>query len=268
MQTRVKRCPWPSDDPLMISYHDKEWGVPLHDDKKLYEFIVLEGHRQGFRRSRCSGNRPRVHGRWIRSHPDYRRSSHPDASDTARNTALGSEWKKAVARYYNRAFTMSTSGGVLSYRDNYLDIDPTYRDAYGLPMVRLTFDWRENELKRIGFLTEVAVKIAKAMNPSKFAVAGTGWYGTEEKKQVQHYSIVPCQTTHNTGGAIMGADPKTSVVNKYLQSWDVPNLFVVGTSAFPQKAGYNPTGTVRALAYWTAEAIKKKYLRSRDRLCR
>lgn len=185
--------------------------------------------------------------------------THPTPPGTPR---WGSEWKKAVARYYNRAFAISTSGGVFSYRDNYLDLDPTYRDAYGLPMVRMTFDWRENELRRVGYLTDVAVKIAKAMNPSKFTVAGTGWYGTEEKKQVQHYSIVPYQTTHNTGGAIMGADPKTSVVNRYLQSWDVPNLFVVGASAFPQNAGYNPTGTVGALAYWTADVIKKKYLKN------
>jgi gluconate 2-dehydrogenase alpha chain len=60
----------------------------------------------------------------------------------------------------------------------------------------------------------------------------------------------------------MGADPKTSVVNKYLQSWDVPNVFVVGASAFPQNAGYNPTGTVGALAYLTADAIVSKYLKS------
>ena len=55
---------------------------------------------------------------------------------------------------------------------------------------------------------------------------------------------MPYQTTHNTGGAIMGADPKTSAVNRYLQSWDVHNLFVMGACAFPQNAGYNPTGTV------------------------
>ena len=50
---------------------------------------------------------------------------------------------------------------------------------------------------------------------------------------------MPYQTTHNTGGAIMGTDPKTSVVNRYLQSWDVPNLFVMGAGAFPQ----NPATT-------------------------
>jgi gluconate 2-dehydrogenase alpha chain len=72
---------------------------------------------------------------------------------------------------------------------------------------------------------------------------------------------VPYQTTHNTGGAIMGTDPRTSVVNRYLQSWDVPNLFVVGSCAFPQNAGYNPTGTVGALAYWAANAIRTQYLK-------
>jgi DNA-3-methyladenine glycosylase I len=47
MQKRVKRCSWTSDDPLMIAYHDREWGVPLHDDGKLFEFLVLEGAQAG-----------------------------------------------------------------------------------------------------------------------------------------------------------------------------------------------------------------------------
>jgi len=47
MQTRIKRCPWPSDDPLMVAYHDTEWGVPLHDDQKLFEYIVLDGAQAG-----------------------------------------------------------------------------------------------------------------------------------------------------------------------------------------------------------------------------
>ena len=41
------RCPWPSNDPLMIEYHDKEWGKPLHDDKKLFEFLILESFQAG-----------------------------------------------------------------------------------------------------------------------------------------------------------------------------------------------------------------------------
>jgi DNA-3-methyladenine glycosylase I len=42
-----QRCPWPSEDKLMIKYHDKEWGVPLHNDRKLFEFLILEGFQAG-----------------------------------------------------------------------------------------------------------------------------------------------------------------------------------------------------------------------------
>jgi len=47
MMKTTSRCPWPGNDPLMIDYHDKEWGVPQHDDRKLYEFLVLEGMQAG-----------------------------------------------------------------------------------------------------------------------------------------------------------------------------------------------------------------------------
>ncbi len=43
----ILRCPWSTNDDLMIKYHDKEWGVPLHNDKKLFEFLVLEGFQAG-----------------------------------------------------------------------------------------------------------------------------------------------------------------------------------------------------------------------------
>ena len=60
----------------------------------------------------------------------------------------------------------------------------------------------------------------------------------------------------------MGERPDTSALNKYLQSWDVPNVFVMGASAFPQNFAYNPTGTVGALAYWSAHAIREQYLKN------
>jgi gluconate 2-dehydrogenase alpha chain len=65
---------------------------------------------------------------------------------------------------------------------------------------------------------------------------------------------------HHEGGTRMGSDPKDSVVNKYSQTWDHPNLFLVGSSTFPTMgAGFNPTLTIQALAYMTADAIVKKY---------
>ena len=41
------RCSWPASDPLYIKYHDREWGVPLHDDRKLFEFLILDGAQAG-----------------------------------------------------------------------------------------------------------------------------------------------------------------------------------------------------------------------------
>ncbi len=47
MAKELVRCPWPGDDVLMQQYHDEEWGVPLHDDKKLFEFMVLDAFQAG-----------------------------------------------------------------------------------------------------------------------------------------------------------------------------------------------------------------------------
>jgi gluconate 2-dehydrogenase alpha chain len=60
----------------------------------------------------------------------------------------------------------------------------------------------------------------------------------------------------------MGSNPSSSVVNKYCQVWEMPNLFVVGASNFPQNGGYNPTGTVGALAYHAADSMVTRYLPS------
>jgi len=48
MESIVQRCPWPAfDDPLYLKYHDEEWGVPVHDDRRIYEFLVLEAFQAG-----------------------------------------------------------------------------------------------------------------------------------------------------------------------------------------------------------------------------
>ncbi len=173
---------------------------------------------------------------------------HPVPTGTPR---WGSAWKNAAAKYYNHSFAINTHGSVMSYRSNYLDLDPTYRDIYGDPLLRMTFDFHDNEVKMSSFLTDRAEDIARAMKPTH----------TATNRAKAPYSIVPYQTTHNTGGTIMGADPSTSAVNRYLQCWDAPNLFVMGASVYPLNGGYNPTGTLGALTFWAADAIKNRYLR-------
>ena len=158
----------------------------------------------------------------------------------------GGEWKKAVAHYYRRNMTISIHASCLSYRHNYLDLDPTYKDAYGLPLLRMTFDWNDNELRMMKYLNERCIEIGRALNGSRLGGTNKG----------THFGITGYQSTHNVGGAVMGSDPSTSVVNKYLQSWDVSNLFVVGGSAFPQNPANGPTETIGMLACWAADAIK------------
>jgi gluconate 2-dehydrogenase alpha chain len=172
---------------------------------------------------------------------------HPVPSGTPR---WGLKWKQAVAKHYKNTVALTVHGSSTPHPNNYLGLDRNYSDAFGNPLGMLTFDFPYNDRLMSRFVTAKAEEIGKAMGGRQ---VGTNWLD-------DHYSIVPYQTTHNTGGAIMGENPKTSVVNKYLQSWDLHNLWVVGASAYPQNDGYNPTDTVGALAFWAADALIHKYL--------
>jgi gluconate 2-dehydrogenase alpha chain len=174
---------------------------------------------------------------------------HPTPSGTP---AWGSAWKKAVAQHYNHTAVINVHGSSVATRQNYLDLDPTYKDAWGQPLLRMTFDFPENDVRMSAYVTDKALGIAKAMG---------GKLVTSSPRKAP-YNVTQYQTTHNTGGTVMGTDPSTSVVNRYLQSWDVPNVFVIGASNYPQNASYNPTDTLGALAYWSANAIVTKYLKS------
>ncbi len=165
----------------------------------------------------------------------------------------GSGWKKAMADYYEHHVSMDAHGAHQSYRANYLSLDPTYKDACGDPLLRMTFDWQPNDIKMNLFMQEKMAAIARAMGGKAIGVSG--------KQEGARFDTSSYQTTHLNGGAIMGVDPRTSVVNRYLQCWDVHNVFVLGASAFPQGLGYNPTGLVAALAYWSARAIREQYLK-------
>lgn len=164
----------------------------------------------------------------------------------------GVGWKRAVQRAYGHHLSISVHGASMSHRLNHLDLDPTYTDAFGRPLLRMTFDFPQNDRRMSNHLTDRAVEIARAI----------GGVSIKEGRMEEHYNITPYQTTHNTGGAIMGSTPDDSVVNRYLQHWDASNLFVLGASAYPQNPGYNPTGTVGALAFWTLDALRDQYLKN------
>lgn len=157
----------------------------------------------------------------------------------------GREYKEQSLHYAHRTLTIWYTANAMSYSHNYVDLDPNYNDEYGDPLLRVTYKFGDNERNIAEFGIERCTEIMEEMGadivepgsvPEEFNHSYTGG--------------------HYTGGVVMGDDPETSVVNSYLQMWDVDNLFVVGGSAFPQHGGHHPTPTIGALAYRAAEGIQ------------
>ena len=163
----------------------------------------------------------------------------------------GSEWKQAALRWHDRSASIGSEAEHLAYRQNFLDLDPTYTDKYGDPLMRLTLDWTDHERAQGAMLAKVQGQLAKAMN---------GRAGTPSRL-LERYTITQYQSTHVNGGAIMGTSPDRSVVNPWLQHWQMPNLWVVGGSAFPQNGSGNPTLTILAITLRAADGLVDKYLK-------
>ena len=170
--------------------------------------------------------------------------SNPILPDTP---VWGAEFKKESIYNYSRTLNVGAQGASMPHKENFLGLDPDYKDVYGVPLLQLTYNFTEQDRNLHKYINGKIETIMKEMG-AKTVVPGN---------PLTDYDIVPYQTTHNTGGTIMGASPDDSVVNNYLQHWDADNLFVVGAGNFAHNGGYNPNGTVGALAYRCAEGIIK-----------
>lgn len=164
----------------------------------------------------------------------------------------GAEWKQAIGEWYGHAMSIGSHGSNMSYRANHLDLDPTYRDPHGRPLMRMTFNWQDNDLRMNQFMRARMEEVATAMNPDLMQLNFRG--------PGAQYDVRPYQTTHNTGGHIMSDNPREGVVNRYAQMWGQHNVFAMGAGNFVQNTQYNPTGLLGGLAYWTVEAIRSQYL--------
>jgi gluconate 2-dehydrogenase alpha chain len=164
----------------------------------------------------------------------------------------GGQWKQALSRSWDSVGGVGMHAESPAYERNFMDLDPHYTDAWGLPLLRITFDWTDNERAMYRFLAARCEEILRGMGPDRVSTT----------PELSPYRIDEYQSTHNTGGAIMGSDPGNSVTNSYGQVWDTPNVFVTGAALFPQNAGANPSGTVGALAFRTAEALRDRYFQA------
>jgi gluconate 2-dehydrogenase alpha chain len=113
----------------------------------------------------------------------------------------GAQWKKAVKENYLSAQKPGTGvhGSMYSYRNVYVDLDPTYKDRLGRPLARITMDFHDNEIKQNAFLTDKLAEIFQAMGAKQVV----------KEYRKGPYDITKYQTTHLNGGAVMGTDPGT-----------------------------------------------------------
>lgn len=156
----------------------------------------------------------------------------------------GSAWKAWLAKNADSVAGVGSQLEVLSYEDNYLDLDPSVRDQLGRPVIRVTNDFHDNERRESDYIQAKMVEWLKA------AGAAEVWKAAPGARSVQ---------THAYGGTRIGDDPAINVANRWGMTHEVPNLGILGGSTFPSSAGRNPTQTVQATAWRTAEYVVKNF---------
>jgi gluconate 2-dehydrogenase alpha chain len=156
----------------------------------------------------------------------------------------GSEYKRWVVEGAQSIAGCLMQLEVLPYEDNFLDLDPEVTDPDGVPVIRVTFDIKENEYAAAEYFLPRFEEIFREMG------AAEAW-----STPVAAMPIL----SHAYGGTRAGDDPATSVVDRNCLAHEVPNLAVLGASCFPSTAGYNPTETVEAWAWMAAEYIAQHF---------
>jgi choline dehydrogenase-like flavoprotein len=150
---------------------------------------------------------------------------------------FGADFKKQVRTLQPGFFHMAGFGKVLARPENRVTVDPARPDAYGIPSPVVRFRFGENDhalWKDMCVNAEEILHKAKAKLVVNTSTAPTGF------------------ASHEVGTVRMGNDPKTSVLNRFCQSHDVKNLYVVDGSCFVTFPEKNPTLTIMALAVRTA----------------
>ncbi len=157
--------------------------------------------------------------------------------------ALKDEYRK----YYGTVVGFSGRGEMIPNDDSYCEIDPDVVDRWGIPVLRFHWKWSDHEIKQVKHMQETFKALIDEMGGTLLWQPG---------KAEDDYGIsTGGSIIHELGGARMGADPKTSVVNASCQAHDVKNLFVADGSPFVSQADKNPTWTILALSMRTSRHI-------------
>jgi choline dehydrogenase-like flavoprotein len=159
----------------------------------------------------------------------------------------GRQLKEDYRRLYGSVVGFSGRGEPVALPSNYCEVDPTVVDKYGIPVLRFRYEWSDYEILQAKHMMETFEEIIHTM--------GGKVIGGVPGPEVKYGLLAPGRIIHEVGVTRMGKDPKTSVLNQYCQSHEVPNLFVADGGPFVSMADKNPTWTILALSWRTSEYI-------------
>ena len=146
-----------------------------------------------------------------------------------------------IADESNVFFWLQAYGETLPRAENFVELDPQRKDRWGIPILRISCAWSQNELAMFADMQQ-------SMREMFEAVGGT----IESERETP---TTPGAKIHEVGTARMGIDPRTSVLNRFNQCWDAPNVFVLDGACWVS-SGWQPTSlTIMALAVRGAEHI-------------
>jgi choline dehydrogenase-like flavoprotein len=160
----------------------------------------------------------------------------------------GSEFKKLLAHNYNRTVLCYGHTTSLPVETNSISLDPSVKDKWGVPAIRMTYKEHPNDLKVYKYFAERAEELLKASG------AVQAWQLPVDEQQFSVHLLGTCR---------MGNDPKTSVVDKYNRAHDVKNLFIVDGSSLVTSGRGQPTMTIEALAFRAGDSITR-FAKARD----
>ena len=157
----------------------------------------------------------------------------------------GSKWKSFVSENADRTNVSYIQKTTLPYRGNQLDLDPQVKDKLGFPVIRITAEYKDNELRIAQFTQDRMEEWYRAAGATDIIRAGLG--------------NAMGASTHAYGGTRMGNDPTTNVTNAFGFAHESPNLGILGSSVMGTSGARNPTLTAQALAWRTAEHLVENW---------
>jgi choline dehydrogenase-like flavoprotein len=160
----------------------------------------------------------------------------------------GKKFKEDARRYYGSEVYFAARGEMIPNEHSYCDLDPVVKDKFGIPVLRFRWKWSSHELNQCLHARKTFAAIIEAMGGTPSTTHFTGENSIER----------PGWIIHEVGGAIIGDDPKKSVVDQWCNAWDVKNLYLCDGAPFASNADKNPTLTIMALAWRTCDHIAEE----------